>query len=101
MNRQRSRPVRDLVRFVFRNFDPGDIGRRGFEARGPLRSASGRPIKIDGLWGLAFGNGFGAGPTNTLFFTAGPFDEQHGLFGTLVAVASARHGDNDNDDDDR
>ena len=24
------------------------------------------------------------GPTDTLFFTAGPFDEQHGLFGRLV-----------------
>jgi hypothetical protein len=57
----------------------------------------GRPIEIDGLWGLAFGNGFSAGPTNTLFFTAGPFEEQHGLVGTLVAVASPH----DDDDDDR
>ena len=40
---------------------------------------------IDGLWGLDFGNGAAAGPTNALFFTAGPFDEQHGLFGRLVA----------------
>ena len=79
-------------------FDPGDIGKKGFEARGSLRSAHGHAIEIDGLWGLAFGNGFGAGPTNTLFFTAGPFDEQHGLFGTLVAVASARHDDDDDDD---
>jgi uncharacterized protein (TIGR03118 family) len=78
-------------------FDPGDIGKRGFEPRGSLRSAHGRPIEIDGLWGLAFGNGFSAGPTNTLFFTAGPFEEQHGLFGTLVAVASPH----DDDDDDR
>jgi hypothetical protein len=37
------------------------------------------------LWGLAFGNGAAAGPTNTLLFTAGPNDESHGLFGTLVA----------------
>ena len=32
------------------------------------------------------GNGANAGPTTTLFFTAGPFDEQHGLFGTLVVA---------------
>jgi hypothetical protein len=25
------------------------------------------------------------GPTNTLFFTAGPDDETHGLFGTITA----------------
>src|SRR6266568_3491354 len=37
----------------------------------------------------AFGSGAAAnGPTNTLFFTAGPGDEQHGLFGTLVVAPS-------------
>jgi uncharacterized protein (TIGR03118 family) len=76
-------------------FDPGHIDKRGFEARGPLGSARGRPIEIDRLWGVAFGNGFSAGPTNTLFFTAGPFDEQHGLFGTLVAAAPSRQDDDD------
>ena len=41
-------------------------------------------FKIDGLWALVFGKGApNNGPTNTLFFTAGPFDEQHGLFGKL------------------
>ena len=29
------------------------------------------PVQIDGLWGLAFGNGNGGGPTSTLYFTAG------------------------------
>ena len=29
--------------------------------------------QINGLWGLGFGNGGSAGPTNTLFFTAGVF----------------------------
>jgi len=51
-----------------------------------LHGADGAPLEIDGLWALAFGNGGNAGPTNTLFFTAGPFDEQHGLFGSLVAA---------------
>ncbi len=42
-------------------------------------------LAIDGLWALGFGNGAKAGPLNTLFFTAGPDDESHGLFGTLTA----------------
>ena len=46
------------------------------------------PIAIDGLWGLSFGNGASAGDVNTLFFTAGPGDEEHGLFGSLQPVTS-------------
>jgi uncharacterized protein (TIGR03118 family) len=45
-------------------------------------------LTIDGLWALSFGNGANAGPLNTLFFTAGIQDEQHGLFGTLKPIAS-------------
>jgi uncharacterized protein (TIGR03118 family) len=60
-------------------YDPADH----FELRGPLHSTHGRPIEIDGLWALQFGNGGAAGPTKTLFFTAGPFEEGHGLFGKL------------------
>ena len=67
-------------------FDPAKLNGRGeFQHRGPLHAADGPPIEIEGLWALAFGKGALAnGPTNTLFFTAGPFDEQHGLFGSLV-----------------
>jgi uncharacterized protein (TIGR03118 family) len=69
-------------------FDPTRLTADGeFEAIGQLHSASGKPIKIDGLWALQFGHGNAAnGPTNTLFFTAGPADEEHGLFGSLVNV---------------
>jgi uncharacterized protein (TIGR03118 family) len=56
-----------------------------FAFRGQLRNGSRRPIKIDGLWALEFGNGANAGPTNTLFFTAGPDEETHGLFGRITA----------------
>jgi uncharacterized protein (TIGR03118 family) len=42
------------------------------------------PLTIDGLWGLSFGNGGTAGPTNTLFFTAGIGAEGHGLFGLIT-----------------
>jgi uncharacterized protein (TIGR03118 family) len=54
-----------------------------FKPHGVLRDASGRQISIDGLWGIGFGNGASAGPTNTLFFAAGPDDENHGLFGRI------------------
>ena len=56
----------------------------GFEQRGTLRDSSGQKLVIDGLWALEFGNGANAGPTTTLFFTAGPNDESHGLFGKIT-----------------
>ncbi len=65
-------------------FNP-DTGR--FE--GILRDAQGKPIQIDGLWALTFGNGGAAGQPNELFFTAGIEDEQHGLFGKLEAQTAA------------
>ena len=70
-------------------FDPTTLTSDGeFEAVGLLHSAAGRPIQIDGLWALQFGHGTNAvganGLTTTLFFTAGPSDEDHGLFGSIV-----------------
>jgi uncharacterized protein (TIGR03118 family) len=56
-----------------------------FELVGPLRGHNHRPLAIDGLWGIGFGNGNAAGPTTTLFFAAGPDDEEHGLFGKIEA----------------
>lgn len=57
-----------------------------FELLGSLRTADGRKLVIDGLWALEFGNGAPAnGPTDTLFFTAGPNHEADGLFGTITA----------------
>jgi len=53
---------------------------------GQLRSSTGGILKIDGLWGIAFGNGVRNQPTNTLFFAAGPVDETQGLFGKIDAV---------------
>jgi uncharacterized protein (TIGR03118 family) len=46
------------------------------------------PIHIDGLWGLKFGNGVTAGDSNSLYFSAGPEDEEHGLFGKIVKKAT-------------
>ena len=54
------------------------------EFEGLLRGPKGKPISINGLWGLSFGNDAAAGPSNTLFFAAGLNDEADGLFGTLT-----------------
>ena len=51
---------------------------------GLMKAHDGTTLAIDGLWALGFGNGAGAGPYNTLFFTAGPNGESDGLFGTLL-----------------
>jgi uncharacterized protein (TIGR03118 family) len=53
--------------------------------KGQIRVASGQPITIDGLWAIAFGNGASAGPTNNLYFAAGPASGLHGLFGFIAA----------------
>jgi len=55
------------------------------QQRGQLHSADGKPLTIDGLWAIAFGNNAAAGPDTTLFFTAGPQGESHGLFGRINA----------------
>lgn len=51
-----------------------------------LRDEQGRPIEIDGLWGMLFGNGVHLGRTNHLYFAAGPNSEEDGLFGKLEPV---------------
>jgi hypothetical protein len=75
------------------NFGSGTI--MAFEAdgdfRGELQAVNGQPVVIDGLWGLTFGNGVRAGLTNTLYFSAGPNSESHGLFGSLTPVRKG-HG---------
>jgi uncharacterized protein (TIGR03118 family) len=55
-----------------------------FSKEGTLRNPRGNPIAIPGLWALQFGMGApNNGSLQTLFFTAGPADEEHGLFGTI------------------
>jgi uncharacterized protein (TIGR03118 family) len=50
---------------------------------GTLSKADHTPIVIDGLWGIAFGNGVNNQPANTLFYAAGPNDEAHGIYGRI------------------
>jgi uncharacterized protein (TIGR03118 family) len=73
------------------NFGDGRINAYGrgktalkFGFAGQLQSSAGGFVEIDGLWALQFGNDAAAGPSSTLFFTAGPDDEEHGLFGSIV-----------------
>ena len=56
----------------------------GWEPRGVLKGTNHRPISIDGLWGIGFGNDAAAGSKNVLYFAAGPDDEAHGLFGSIA-----------------
>lgn len=55
---------------------------------GELKETNHRAIKIDGLWAIAFGGGVDLvnGPANTLFFTAGPNEEEDGAFGTVTTA---------------
>ena len=70
-------------------FDPTVQNSDGtLEYLGFLHSASGPPLKIDGLWALQFAQGGQNGTPDQLFFTAGPDDENAGLFGFLTPAGS-------------
>jgi len=53
---------------------------------GQVMDANHHPVVIDGLWAISPGNDTMAGSSHLLYFTAGPNDEAHGLFGVLTAV---------------
>jgi uncharacterized protein (TIGR03118 family) len=55
---------------------------------GQLTDPDGEPIQVDGLWALNVGNGDAGGDADAVYFTGGPFDESHGLFGSLTTVAA-------------
>jgi uncharacterized protein (TIGR03118 family) len=61
--------------------------------KGPLYATNNMPVWIDGLWGIAFASDGTSGQATTLYFSAGPDGEQHGLFGTLTAVENVLGGD--------
>jgi uncharacterized protein (TIGR03118 family) len=56
-----------------------------YHPAGTLRQDQ-KPLVIDGLRGIGFGNGALSGPTNVLYFAAGPDDETNGSFGKIEAV---------------
>jgi uncharacterized protein (TIGR03118 family) len=79
------------------NFGSGTIMRfdSNGEFQGLLQAEHGPALMIDGLWALTFGNGTRGGVPGTLYFSAGPNGENHGLFGSLEPV---RHGHGDHDE---
>ena len=82
------------------NFGDGAIN--AFDAatgkfKGQLKGTNHRALKLDGLWGMAFGNGFNNQPVDTLFFAAGPDDENHGVYGAITP-APGKDDEDDNDD---
>ena len=56
---------------------------------GTLQNEAGDGIVIDELWALTFGNGGAGGDPNTLYFTAGIGEENHGLFGSLKPTTAS------------
>jgi uncharacterized protein (TIGR03118 family) len=68
------------------NFGDGTIAAYDAATRsflGYVQDANGKPVVIDKIWGLIFGNGQSLGDTDALYFAAGPDEEQDGLFGSL------------------
>jgi len=72
---------------VSNNTDEGTINAFNPETGafvGTIKDKSGAIIHIDQLWAIDFGGGTAAnGPTNTLFWTAGPSNNVVGTFGTI------------------
>jgi uncharacterized protein (TIGR03118 family) len=66
------------------NFGDGRISAyRGDDFVGQLRDKQGKAIAIDGLWALLPGTAT-TGGTGSLWFSAGPAEETHGLVGEIL-----------------
>lgn len=50
---------------------------------GTVSNNDGSAIVVPQLWALQFGNNLNSEPGNTLFYTAGPGNELHGLYGRI------------------
>jgi len=61
-----------------------DRGNGHWVYRGQLRLGDGTLLAVDGLWGIAFGNGNAAGSSDSLYYAAGPAGESHGAFGSIT-----------------
>jgi uncharacterized protein (TIGR03118 family) len=79
-------------RLLVGNFGDGHIAAYKLELQGLKLGATfegffgdqkGSPLVIDGLWAIAFPPAKGGFDPKDLYFTAGPNDEEHGLFGKL------------------
>ena len=73
------------------NFGDGTINVFSVNPAGPgflgqLAGPNGAPLDIDGLWALIPGNGGNSGNSQSIYFSAGPDGETHGVFGVISAV---------------
>ncbi len=73
------------------NFGDGTIA--AFDAKtrkfiDVVRNAKGKPLVVDKIWGILFGNGQSLGDANALYYTAGPRDEADGVFGAIRLAAA-------------
>jgi uncharacterized protein (TIGR03118 family) len=71
------------------NFGDGRINAfdlNGNVFEGQLAESPGHPLTIDGLWALTVGNNGNGGSSDKLYFSAGPDEESHGLFGLVRQV---------------
>jgi uncharacterized protein (TIGR03118 family) len=75
------------------NFGEGNPSIHAFSATtgaflGTLQDEGGDGVVIDEMWALTFGNGGNGGSPNTLYFSAGIGEEEHGLIGALRPTTS-------------
>jgi len=65
----------------------------GWRHDGMLRGSNNKPLRVSGVWGIAFGNGGLAGRADTLFAAAGPHRwrgaSELGVHGLLAAIEPA------------
>jgi uncharacterized protein (TIGR03118 family) len=80
--------------FWIGNFGDGNIF--AFDAMGTQvgqpADTSGKPLHVDGLWALVFGNGSNNAKTTSLYFTAGPNMESEGIFGKFDVTTKKSKG---------
>lgn len=79
--------------FLVGNFGEGNPSIHAFNPTtgaflGTLVNEAGDGIDIDELWALTFGNGGSGGDPNTLYFSAGTGEEEHGLFGSIKPITT-------------
>ena len=67
---------------------------------GQLKGTDHRALKVDGLWGMAFGNGLANQPAGTLFVAAGPDDESHGSYSAITPAPPAEDDEDEDTGDD-
>jgi uncharacterized protein (TIGR03118 family) len=58
---------------------------------GQPKDDKGKPLNVDGLWALVFGNGSNNAATTSLYFTAGPKMESEGIFGKFDVTSKKSH----------